>query len=262
MFMEIQSNIKDYYESGKLPFLINSIGAFDDQETVIRPAGFPCHHILWVTAGEGKFTIGKETFVLRQGQGVFFRGHTPHRYCSSGGSFGTSWLTFYGLDGLLEHYGVGDHFRFEVTDILSDSAKTLYKHCVGKSTVLSRSAAGYPSVIEFLDSCFAPSAPLAQKVDQYLENRFQDSLSLGDIAAELGMNKYTLCKKYFGSTGMTVIEKLKLIRVTKAKQYLTGTSYSAEKVGKMCGFDSPSYFGKVFREITGITPREYRVKHR
>ena len=32
----------------------------------------------------------------------------------------------------------------------------------------------------------------------------------------------------------------------------------AYEIGKMCGFESPSYFGKNFREIVGLTPEQYR----
>ena len=35
-----------------------------------------------------------------------------------------------------------------------------------------------------------------------------------------------------------------------------------DEVGALCGYMNPSYFGKVFREETGQTPREYREKHR
>lgn len=262
MFFEIKSNIKKYYESGCLPFLVDSVGYMDTQEPIVRADGFNCHHLLWVTDGEGRFTSCGETFVLKKRQGVFFREHTPHRYRANTDRFSSAWLTFYGLDGLLTHYGIGDRFTFTVNDALADSVRAMYLHCIGNSTVLSRSAVGYPLVTEFLYSCFAPSVPLAQKVDSYLEAKFAENLSLDVIAAEVGMNKYTLCKKYLSATGMTVIEKLKKIRTAKAKQYLTVTSYSAEAVGKMCGFDSPSYFGKVFREITGQTPGEYRIKHR
>lgn len=263
MFIEIKSNINDYFKSGKLPVLLDSVGHLAHQPHMKRCDGFHCHHLLWVTDGEGVFTFQGKTITLHKGQGVYFRAGFPHEYCATkSGVFGTAWLTFYGLDGLLEHYGVGDCFLFDATDALNSSTRSLYSHSIGNSTVISRSAAAYSLITDFLASHFAPSAPLSDKVDKYLETRFADDLSLADIADAVGLNKYTLCKKYLNETGMTVMERFKIIRVAKAKQYLLNTSYPAETVGQMCGFRSPSYFGKIFREMTGKTPREYRIKHK
>ena len=50
------------------------------------------------------------------------------------------------------------------------------------------------------------------------------------------------------------------IRIAKAKQLLNQVPLRAQEVGRMCGFDSTSYFCK-FREETGRTPLEYRKRH-
>ncbi len=261
MFVEIKSNVEGFFLQGRVPFIVDSVGSSVPQTEIVRPRGFGSHHILWLTEGEGNFTLNGEKLLLRAGEGVFIRSEVPHS-AASGDSFNTRWITFFGLDGLLDFYGVKDYFTFNVTEQLTNSFKSLYRHATGQSTVLSRSSLGYQIVTEFLDSTFAPSAPLSAKVDRFLEANFKENLSLQDIADEMGMNKYTLCKRYSELCGMTVIKRFKKIRVEKAKQYLLSTPYSAERVGEMCGFMSPSYFGKIFKEITGMTPKEYRLKHK
>lgn len=261
MFVEIKSNIESYYSNGCLPFIVNSVGYMKDQVAMNRPLGFECHHLLWITDGVGEFTVGNSTFTLSSHCGLLMRGKVPHRYKAASGHFGTGWITFYGLDRLLDRYGIKECFTFKTSDTFEASVKELYRHAKGNSTIVSRAAAGFPIVTEFLESCFASDAPLSDKVARYLEANFSSELSLGDIAAAVGLNKYTLCKKFSAETGSTVIDELRRIRVAKAKRYLIDTSYSVEKVGKMCGFDSPSYFGKVFKDISGVSPKEYRNKY-
>ena len=136
----------------------------------------------------------------------------------------------------------------------------MHKHCLSNSTVITRSAKFYSLITELLTSHFAPSIPLVDRIDRYLENNFSEDISLDDIAETVSLNKFTLCKRYLEASGTTVMDRLKSIRIAKAKQYLLNTSFSIETIGSMCGFQSPSYFGKVFRGTTGKTPREYRTK--
>ena len=260
MFIEIKNNIDNHFKSGRLPFLLNSVGSTAPQNCIDRPAGLYAHHILWVTDGEGEFEIGSEKFSLKAGQGVFIKRDVPHKY--GDGSFNTTWLTFMGLDGFLDSLNIGDCFLFNVTNQLKDSVNALFLHCNGNSTVVSRSAAGYAAVTEFLDSQFAPAASFAEQLDRYFETVYTENISLQGIADAFKMNKYTLCKKCRELTGVTVTKRLKQIRIAKAKQFLLTTPCSADSISKLCGFESPSYFGKVFLEITGLTPRQYRLKHK
>ena len=258
-FIELQQNVKDNFDNGKLPLLLYSIGFYDHQPHMVRPEGFNCHHFIWVTKGEGVFTFGDKTITLKKGQGVYFGPNFPHEYkAGKSGVFGSAWMTFYGLDELLKNYGITDSFVFNTTDELSQATHILHKHSTGNSTVMSRSVKLYSLVTDFLSSHFAPGTPLSEKVELFLENNFSNDISLDDIANAVLLNKYTLCKNFLEASGTTVMGKLKSIRIAKAKQYLSNTALSAEEIGKMCGFQSPSYFGKVFREITGKTPCQYR----
>jgi len=45
-----------------------------------------------------------------------------------------------------------------------------------------------------------------------------------------------------------------------AADLLSGTAKSIIEISEECGFSSPSYFGKVFKESMGCTPKEYREK--
>ncbi|MBO5745744.1 MAG: helix-turn-helix domain-containing protein [Clostridia bacterium] len=261
MFFEIKENIKEFFDSNKLPVVLDSVGFFDVQPHMTRPEGFHCHHLLWVTKGEGIFTFNGKSVTLTAGQGIYFSKGFPHEYkAGKDGVFGSAWITFHGLDNLMLCFGITNCFIFKATDEVSAAAHLLHKHCLQNSTVITRSAKFYSLMTELLTSHFAPTVPLTERIDRYLENNFSMDVSLDDIAETVSLNKFTLCKRYLEASGTTVMNKLKSIRIAKAKQYLLNTAFSVEKIGEMCGFQSPSYFGKVFREVTGKTPREYRIR--
>lgn len=51
------------------------------------------------------------------------------------------------------------------------------------------------------------------------------------------------------------------LRVEEAKQLMQEhPEYSNEAIARECGFNSRSYFQKVFRDLTGMTPFEYQSR--
>jgi len=60
---------------------------------------------------------------------------------------------------------------------------------------------------------------------------------------------------------MTVGEYLLNFRIDSAKALLTKTDYSYLQIALSLGFCTQSYFTQVFREQTGITPKEYRLRY-
>lgn len=262
MFAEIR---KDYVAPDApcpLPFVVCTIGRSESQNAVQRPKGFPYHHVLWVSRGEGLIWVAGQARMLSQGEGFFCKKGVPHSYARSGDAFSTRWITFLGGEGALDYYHAPEYFFFRVSASLIASTAELDALCAGSSTVVSRSAAGYSWLTEWLGAEFAPAATPAARVRQFLEEHFAQPLTLEEIGAQVDMSRFALCRYYRESQGITVMEQLKRIRIAKAKQFLRYASCSIEEVGQLCGYDSPSYFGKLFREETGRSPREYRARRR
>lgn len=262
MFVEIQ---KEYLNPQKmlLPFILCNLGKNPEQGEINRPTGFPYHHLLWVEKGCGLFTTAEETFVLSEGHGLFCRRDTVHSYRKVEGAFKTAWITFLCMDEILAFYQVPDWISFQTTALLKEAYKELETLCAGNSNVLSRSAQGYTWITRWLTQTYEPFASVESIVLQFLENHFSEPLTLDRVAQSVHMDKYALCHYYKKECGISVMEQLKQIRIAKAKQLLRyDQQHRIEKIGRMCGYDSPSYFGKLFREQTGLSPKEYHARHR
>lgn len=50
------------------------------------------------------------------------------------------------------------------------------------------------------------------------------------------------------------------LRITKAKQMLRFTDKKLEDIGYQCGLGAPHYFSRIFKQVEGITPSEFREK--
>ena len=254
MFAEIHREL-----CGVLPFLLDTVGEHFKQDRVRRPNGFGSHHFLWVKEGEGEFWVGEECFTLRAGEGVFFRARVPH--CYEGNGLHTMFCTFCMPDETLDYMGVPEWMRFTAPANLEHETALLYRFAIGNSTVLSRSAAGYSYVMELFAAILSPKDSPAVRVLHFLEQHYGDPLTLDKIAAVADMDRFAFCRYYTKERGVSVMEDLLRIRIAKAKRFLKYGSDSVELLGKMCGFESASYFAKRFRETVGCTPVEYRKQN-
>ncbi|MBR2353345.1 MAG: AraC family transcriptional regulator [Clostridia bacterium] len=254
MFAEIETNAAE-----KLPFVLMTLRNSSAQPPVDRPHGLSQHQILWVTKGTCTYRVDGKTFVLSEGEGIYMRPHVPHRY--EGTDLSTAWCTFAVTDAMLDFLGVGDYLHFQAPASLNRDTEELLRLSLGDSTVLDRSTAGYTFVIDFFSAILGKEESFSSQVKRILTKCYAEPLTLTDIAEEVRTDKYTLCRLYKQEAGITVMGELMRIRVEKAKQFLKYNTASVGEIGNLCGFESPSYFGKCFRRQVGCSPTEYRKRH-
>ena len=256
MFAEINKEAFSF-----LPVVLNTIGQSPRQGHVDHTVSPLRHHeFIWITDGEGHFEIEDSEFTLCKGEGVFIRKGVLHQYKITEKSdiFFTSWLTFSLSEAVLDQLGVGRYLRFSVPSFLESERSALDRFASGDSTVFSRSSAVYSFVFELFSALLPISEKLEDRVHRFLENRYSEPLTLDMIANEVGSDRFALCRYYAKNCQKSVMDELLEIRIAKAKRFLKYTAESVSQIGRMCGFESHSYFSKRFKEICGKTPAEYR----
>ena len=100
--------------------------------------------------------------------------------------------------------------------------------------------------------------PLTKTIMRYLEDNYRSNVNLQALADELGYNKYYICSAFKESTGRTIFDCLTLIRVCHAAELISYSEMSLDEVSKSVGFSSVCHFNRVFKQIVGIPPGQYR----
>jgi len=93
---------------------------------------------------------------------------------------------------------------------------------------------------------------------QFIEANYQEDLSLGAVARQAGMSVFYFCKMFKKVTGVHFASYVSRVRVEKAKNLLLNANYRVSEIAFEVGFQSLTHFNRVFKNIVGQAPTEYR----
>lgn len=97
---------------------------------------------------------------------------------------------------------------------------------------------------------------------QYLANNFKEPVTLEQVAEYAGQNPTALCRNFKQSTGRSIFNCLLEIRIDFAYKLLANSDFSIIQVAYESGFRNISHFNHKFKEMSGLSPLEYRRSHR
>lgn len=92
----------------------------------------------------------------------------------------------------------------------------------------------------------------------YLQENYDRNISLEEICDALGVSRNYFCYLFKRETEQNLWACLTDIRLAHAKELLRTTQDKTYAIAYRVGYDNPSYFSKIFKKNTGMTPNEYR----
>ena len=102
-----------------------------------------------------------------------------------------------------------------------------------------------------------------QKLERYLDEHYMEKLSLESISGELHIGRTKLCRLAKElSGGETLSHLIAQRRIGAAKALLLQNDLPISAVAEAVGISDYNYFSRVFRSVTGLTPRDFRKKWR
>lgn len=96
----------------------------------------------------------------------------------------------------------------------------------------------------------------------YLDSNFTEKITLDDLAQRYYINKFYLTRIFKEQFGTSINNYLLDLRITRAKSLLRFSDLTADAIGLECGIGSGYYFSRVFKQVEGISPSEYRKRWR
>lgn len=99
-------------------------------------------------------------------------------------------------------------------------------------------------------------------VQDWLEKHYQENISVKQLATLAGMSFRTFYRRFKAATGDTPLIYLQRLRIETAKRALETTLQSVEEVSYAVGYENSSFFRKLFKQYSGLSPKEYQIKFR
>ncbi|MDH3651148.1 MAG: response regulator, partial [Saprospiraceae bacterium] len=151
-----------------------------------------------------------------------------------------------GADNYLTKPFNADELQARVKNLIRQ--RTLLREHYAKSTVFNPKEIEVPS----RDEVFL------QKIQDLLELQHDDpSFGVPIMQKELALSKTQLHRKVKALTNRTPGELLRIFRIQRAMQLLTQSGENVSSVSYQVGFNDPSYFAKVFKDVQGVTPSQF-----
>ena len=98
------------------------------------------------------------------------------------------------------------------------------------------------------------------KAKEFIWGNYNQDISLKKMAAAVGINPYYLSHLFRNEMGISFLEYLTSVRISIAKKLLEQTNFSILQICLEVGYQDPSHFAKIFKNMEGILPSAYRKK--
>lgn len=99
---------------------------------------------------------------------------------------------------------------------------------------------------------------VVRECQRQLERHFRSPDVIQRVVGLAPIPERTLKRRFKAATGTTFIEYVQNLRIEEAKRLLESNGAGSDDIGPAVGYEDPSFFRRLFRRLTGLTPAEYR----
>ena len=229
--------------------------------------------LLYIIKGSGWFVSAHQPKKrLEAGDAVILYPHEWHSYApdpSTGWS--EAWIGFSGdnAERLLNDFFPDKSspiHKVGIYDTLCAAFERAYEVATKQLPAYQQQLAGYVTLIvctiyarsrqlQYVDN---PDANGINHAMKYMRQNLHRSLQMEDIAAHSGMGYSKFRKVFKDYTSFAPAQYFIRLKMERAKEYLLSSELSCKEIAYRLGFDSTSYFCKMFRLFEGLTPTDFR----
>jgi AraC-like DNA-binding protein/ligand-binding sensor protein len=110
-------------------------------------------------------------------------------------------------------------------------------------------------IFSFQGMCHASAL---RKAERFIWDNYTRKISLQEISAAAGLSAPYFSTIFKEEMGENLSSYLNRLRVEKARHMLAETDFTLNEIASACGFEDQSWFSKIFKSFTGISPGKYR----
>ncbi|MBQ3088875.1 MAG: AraC family transcriptional regulator [Clostridia bacterium] len=148
--------------------------------------------------------------------------------------------------------------RIKALDFPVFGAQQLVENNIERFLIhLARNVINQNSDIKIIMNSIEFENALVNDIIAFLKENVSVRITLDDVSKHTFCSKTLLNNIFKKNTGKTIIKYYTELKIQRAKELLR-ENFSPSEVSLSLGFESPTYFTKVFKKYTGITPSAYR----
>jgi YesN/AraC family two-component response regulator len=228
---------------------------------------FPSHihssfELVMVNEGEILLTVGKNQYVLREGDSALIFPNQIHEFQTQKSSKHTLCIfspqlvkayakVFENKIPICNKFNLDKFYQNKVLEISDKSSSVALKG------ILYSVCAEFDKKAEY-ESNISDKKNLLFTIFKFVEENFSGECSLHALAEKTSYNYVYLSKHFTRCTGISYTEYVNRYRINEACYLLTNTSRTMLDIAYECGFDCLRSFNRNFKKIMGITPTDYR----
>jgi len=157
-----------------------------------------------------------------------------------------------------------DYEKIHLSPALCDKVITLMK----KIEYDNEDFISFCKMMEILSLAATTSTPdiisrknvLISEIIEYIGKNYREINSLDEIASKFYITKYYLCRLFKENTGIPVMKYINTLKIRHASKLLSETKKTSGEISSLCGFNTTMYFCRIFKQISGMTPSDYRKR--
>lgn len=113
-----------------------------------------------------------------------------------------------------------------------------------------------------LESRNSVNIRVINKACEYIAENCHKNISLDEVAQTVHLSRFYFSRLFKQEMGCNFVDYISKIRIDRAKLLLKNSDYNGVRIAAEVGYQDASYFSRVFRQATDMTPNQYRNKMR
>lgn len=106
------------------------------------------------------------------------------------------------------------------------------------------------------------SDKLVYMAKRYIHEHYNEKITLSDIAEHLKISPGYLSSSFSRYMNRTVSDYIAEVKIEHAKELIDSGQYLIYEISDQLGFENAYYFSKVFKKVTGMSPKNYEYRHK
>lgn len=257
-------------------FYIESVGHYWCDNSFFEDSYYSKnYYIIYVVSGNGYVCTENNKYLVGDNQAVFLDLSKPYKYYSyKKNPWEFLWILFDGKDSEWYYKTICNKnqsvFSLDTHSLIPEYLKKIYDCCEKKDPFAEIRTSNYIDCILtelYIESIKGTGSKTTEEIGypntvkivmDFIEQNYFRKITLEELSAITYLSPYHLLRQYKKYTGYTPLEYTNKHRLDLSKKLLLEPELTLEQIALSVGFCSHSYFGKIFKTNTGLTPEKFR----